>query len=322
MSVDLTVGRISRVELKNATEAAAHAGTRMLDGTAAGIARAKATAETIAGHNRALGQSLLVSPSGARDGYIQVGYWSGGRFVASEVDPKRVTAVRVSALRPSTRTFLHHVVDPSGSLSTRGGATAIGGGLGASSCPIPIAIPSCEITSATMCSLNVTFGPDTNDSAGWGLIGSSRPNANTLRDAINNCADHSTIDDVVTLNNGQVTSAAQALASKVGSSADRWSSSWGPEPARSSHSGLSASEYGRVLNGQIIVFDDPANCHGTKYNGSSLDVVGYMQVAIYDVDTTGAAGSRSVRWHSYCETSRGTGGGGYYGKTVYPTMTE
>ena len=133
---------------------------------------------------------------------------------------------------------------------------------------------------------------------------------------------HSTIDDIVTLNNGQVSSAGTTLASTVAASSDRWDSRWGTEPARSSQSGLTATQYGRVLKGQIIVFDDPAACSNTKYNGSRLDIVGYMQVAIYDVDTTGNSGTRKVRWHSYCEMSSGVGGGGYYGKTVYPTVTE
>ena len=170
--------------------------------------------------------------------------------------------------------------------------------------------------------MNVAFSPDNNDNAGWAEIGSTRPSAASLRAAIEDCTAASSIDDITTLNNGAVASAAQALAGRVEASTDTWDPAWGVQPARSSQSGVSAAAYGRVTKGLIIVFDDPSNCAATKYNGTSLDVTGYMQVAIYDVDTKGAAGSRKVRWHSYCEMSRGRGGGGWYGARVHPSLAE
>lgn len=322
MSVDLSVGSVARAELRTASESAAHAGTRMLDGTTEGMTRARNLAAAVASRNHALAQSVLVAPGGARDGTIELGYWANGSFIHDASRPAKVTAVRVTAARPSIGTYLRRVYDRDARLAARGASTSLGGGMGSNGCPIPIAIPSCAIDLTQMCNMNVTFSPDTNDSAGWALIGAERPSSATIRDAINNCAAASTIEDIVTLNNGSVSSAAQELASKVGVSADQWNPAWGAQPARSSQSGMSASQYGHVLEGQIIVFEDPLDCADTKYNGSSLDIVGYMNVAVFDVDTTGQAASRTIRWHSSCDMSRSVGGGGFYGARVYPQMKE
>lgn len=321
LAVDISVGRIAQVEIKNAAEAGAHAGTRMLDGTPEGIEAAKQMAAAVAARNSVIGSPLSVSADGGPDGLVEVGHWSGGSFVADE-DPATATAVRVRATRPDIRTFLRRVSQPDATLSTQARSSSAGGGLGVSDCPLPIAIPSCSIDRATMCDMNISFGPDNNDNGGWGELGSSRPSAASIRDAIDACSMATDVTNVVTLNNGEVASAAHTLASAVAASTDQWDPAWGIQPLRSSQSGLGSAQYGKVLHGNIIVFDDPSNCTATKYNGTSLDIVGFMQVAVYDVDTKGKAETRHVRWHSYCEMTRQRGGGGWYGARVFPTMTE
>lgn len=321
VAVDVSTARLARVESRNASEATSMAATRLLDGTAAGVARAREAGEAIGRANLVLGDNVNVAgTSGGVRGQLQLGYYSGSTFIADESDPRRVTSARVLLPNVHSPTFLGNLAFARDHLTVQGRAGSAAGGLAGSDCPLPIAVPDCGIPSAAVCNLNVVFSPDTNDNGAWAMLGSSRPSGATVRDAIDHCSMASTIDDVVTLNNGSITSASQTLASAASNSADIWPSEWGTQPARSSRSGV--TRYGHIKKGQIIVFHDAGQCASTKYNGSNLDVVGYLSVGVYDVDTTGAAGDRRVKMHGFCQTVSGRPGGGWYGTRVQPAVSE
>jgi hypothetical protein len=162
--------------------------------------------------------------------------------------------------------------------------------------------------------MDITFGPDNGDNGAWARLGSSRPNAASIRSQLDSCTDQPTTDDIVSLNNGQVSSAAKQLVDMVTASTDTWDTSeWGAQPARSSRSGISAANYGKVYYTEIIVFEDPENCSNTSFNDTGLEVKGFATAAIWDVDTSGSAAQRKIRMKITCSANDEPAGGGFFG---------
>lgn len=164
---------------------------------------------------------------------------------------------------------------------------------------------------------------DNNDNAGWANLGQSRPNATTVRDAITACGlGEVQTADLVSLNNGSINSAMHAMANAVSTSTTSWNTAeFGTQPARSPNSGV--CPYGRVLKTHFLVFEDPANCMGTKYNGTSLPVVGFVTAYVYDVDTRGNVNQRTLRARIRCEVDPSAiGGGGFFGTVAPPHLVS
>ena len=152
------------------------------------------------------------------------------------------------------------------------------------------------------------------------IAGGSRPSAQSVRNAINSCVPGD-ISQALSLNNGAINSGSQALADAVSASADVWNTAeWGPIPAQAPRSGV--THYGRVLTSLIYVFNDPTNCVATSYNGTGLDLVGFAEVNVYDVVTSGPLANRQIRMRSTCDTIEGVGGGGFFGLKVPPSIVR
>lgn len=311
-----------RLELQNAVDASAHAGAQGLDGTSAGLETAGALAADFGGRNVVAGYPLQMVPGlGVDTCTVNLGRWEDGAFVEGTSDPMLVTAVQVKYRRRGLPTFFARWAFGIDALAVEEEAVALAGGVGIVGCALPLAIPSCALTAGgDVCDVSIALNADTNDSGAWAGAGSSRPSAQSVRDAITSCVP-ADVSQPVSLTNGAVGSASQALAAAVSSSSATWDvEAWGPEPSQSPRSGV--THYGRVLTGLIYVFDDPSDCKSTVYNGTKLDVVGFAQVNVYDVVTSGPVGSRQIKIRSSCDTVDGTGGGGYFGVKVPPTIVQ
>ena len=330
--VDVSVVRLWRQEMQLAVDAGAHAGTAQLDGTADGMVRARELAVYVTGLNDVAGSPVIIEPNGSNDpaGDVVLGYWRDDVFYPSDADPSRVTVVRVAASRDDLHTFFapaafaqdrdFHTVGVSAS------STVLGGGPANDECPIPIAIPDCALDiTAGLCDLQTRLNPDNNDNSGWAAVGSARPSATYVRNAIGGvCPVESTIDGLVSLNNGAIAMASGEMANEIGRSFDTWDTEeWGPMPARQACSSVTPGDYGKVRIGLVTVFHDPTACVSTKYTGTDLDVVGYATAVVYDACGSGASSERSISVRMVCDLDRRSlGGGGYYGTVVPPRLLE
>lgn len=317
ISVDLGALRVWQIELHNAAEAGAHAGAARLDGTLAGMSAARDFAVATGGANTTAGAPVRIEPAD-----VELGRWIGTDFVADASDPALVTAVRVTARRDDLDSFFAQVLGWE-HLATSDAAIAVSGGPFQADCPLPIAVPSCEIEAVgETCNLDVTFNSAGEDNAGWALLGDVRPSAASLRDAMVSC-DAASANDVMSLNNGAVTSAAQYLADMVADQPTLWdAAAWGPLPERSARSGIPVEDYGHVLKSRVMVFEDPSGCANPSFNGTAVPLTGFATAVVYDVETTGPVDTRNVRMRVVCDTSDEPGGGGWYGTWAPPRMVE
>lgn len=322
VGVDLSVKRFNERQALNAAEAAAHAAAAQLDGTSAGVTNARSLAVQLAAQNQFAGSAASVDANTSNDpaGNVVVGYVDdAGTFVA-DATPTTATAVKVQVARTDLPTYFAKPAFNVTHMSAGGTAVAVAGGPTSSDCPIPIAVPACQLESAAdICNFDVVFNSDGKDNAGWALPGYARPNASTLTNAVQNCMGEVDTVDVVSLNNGTVTAALQALAAEVSASTDYWNTAdWGTQPTRSSRSGITTANYGKVLLTELMVYDDPNGCADPSYNALGVPVRGFATAAIYDVETSGPVTNRNIRMRVFCSESDNRGGGAYYGTTSPP----
>lgn len=296
LAVDVGYARVVDLQLQVAADAASHAATAQLDGTAEGLAGARGMAVTVARLNAAGGQSVSLD-----DADIVTGIYDDGAFSAS-TDPVEVNAVRIDARRPDLGLYFAPVM---GRASIGVGARSLmvadlGGGAGAVDCFIPLAIASCMIDTHGVAGIqNVEFhvNPAGIDNIGWGRPNGT-PNASWSRAQISDCEQGGTaaVGDPVGLQNGVVTSAMSAMASAINSSSTTWSTAtWGPMPARMGSSDVSTSNYGRTYEGVVTIFDGgPGYCPSGAFNGNQ-PIVGFMWGAVYDIQAGGPAASRNLK---------------------------
>lgn len=321
--IDLGRGRVMKHQARNAAEAAAHAGAAKLDGTVEGIAAARTAAASFAALNKVGGVSLTLDENTGNDsaGDIVTGYWEDDAFVPSTV-PAETTSVKVVARRPDVGTFFAGYAFGQPTIDIGDFAIAQGGGSASAACPLPIALPDCELTNlpGSICDTDLILSSDRLDNGAWGRIGGTQANASYIRDSLDPslCAAQSTLDDVVTLNNGQVNSAVRRLGDAVNAYGVDWdSAAWGAQPAQAA--GSIVSPYGKALVGQIMVFEDAANCTNTKFTGTQ-PIVGFATIVIYDVTNQGS--NKSIKAKTLCEITDGQGGGGFFGTVVPPNFVR
>ena len=315
VAIDLSRAYSVQIELHNAAEASAHAAALALDGTAEGLEVAELRAVQLAGMHEAGATDVDLTEIGE----LQLGYMSGGAFVADTSTPSRVTAARVALRLPDMRTFFSLPAFGTQGTAVSAAATAVGGGPVSSPCPFPIAIPSCGLptdSDGNICNVSVVFGPDNNDNGAWARIGTTQPNASWIKSSLESCSAASDVGDIVSLNNGQIASAAKAIADAIDESEFTWDATeWGSQPAQLS--GSAVTNYGNVLESQIMVFEDPGNCASPKMTGE-YDIAGYATAVLYDAISTGAASNRKITMRIVCETTTEQAGGAFYGTRVPP----
>lgn len=296
--IDVAWARVARIQTQQAADAGAHAGASQLDGTNAGMAEANSLADVVVAAHSLAGEELSATTRTA-------GVWDAeSRSFTESSDLSEINAYKVRASRPGLGTFLGGVTGLT-SVNIQSEATAIVNhrGAGGVACYLPLAVPQCVVNLAGgkvgLDNYNLTLGNATSDTVGWALINSG-VNATTLNRQINSggCADGEIeVDDPVNLNNGQITSVLTNLVTAIGNSSTWWDASvWGALPARQGNSSISVANYGRVIEGAIIVFDDGnSGCDGNAQFNQSKPIVAFVWAALYDVVNSGGAANRTVR---------------------------
>jgi Flp pilus assembly protein TadG len=315
--LDVGYGRCVQQQLQMAADAGAHAGTLQLNATTAGVTAAHRMAAAVAGQNNAAGSSVVLDANLANDpsGDVVTGVWDDtrGTFTPS-TSATEVNAVRVRPRLASLNLLfsplsaaIHGASEIPVSAETYMTA-APGGGAGAMSCYLPLAIPSCLIGYhggvAALESVTLRLAPSGIDSVGWGRARTNPISASWSRAQIRSCQNsgEAAVGDPVYLQNGVVSSALTELTSAISGSATSWSTSkWGTMPTRgtsgSSASNIPASKWGHTLEGPILVFDGgPGYCQGSGGSFNQHEpLAGFMWGAVYDVTGTGANSSIRMR---------------------------
>ncbi len=323
LAVDSQYKRVGLSELQAAADSAAHTGADQLDGTSGGLSSAVALAERVLAANDVAGHAVDVA-----DFTIDTGIWRDGAFTTSsyaeDVNALRVTLVDVT---PSWMGSL--IGGPS--LTLGAAAIAANDGAGQADCPLPMAMPSCafgDLDDICFTDITVTYSPDPVDNVGWALMNADNVNANDVRNQLTSCSetDVGAVGDQVSLNNGQITSALQAVADTLNDSGslitELWDDAqWGPVPTpQPDNSAVNNSTYGNyAIVGQLPLFDDDGFCDGGgKFNQKDLDVNGFATVGIYDVSTKGK--DKVVRMRVLCDVEVVGAGGGVQSGTWSPPV--
>ncbi|MDP2312679.1 MAG: Tad domain-containing protein [Pseudomonadota bacterium] len=317
VTIDLSYARVVQQQLQNASEAGARAGSQQLDGTDAGMIAARVAAANVAAENNAAGTPVEVASAD-----IVLGIWDdeAGTFEESD-EPTLVNTVEVRARRPELALFLAPVALGRSTVvvSAQSRALAEASGAGAVSCYIPLAVPDCLVEQhglGGLEDLTLQINPPGVDSVGWARPNGS-PNANWSRDQMDDCENggEAAVGDPVGLQNGVVSSAMDALATRVNTSSTSWSTErWGSLPNRLPASSISTSNFGNTYEGAVIVFDggdEYCDGSGGDFNGTQ-PLKGFLWGAIYDVRNTGAADKRTIKMRLDTSTGYniGTGIGG------------
>jgi Flp pilus assembly protein TadG len=170
MALALNVGHLMMVrgQLQNGADAAALAAARDLNGTQAGIDTARATAKDFAGRHSTDASNRIV----IADADIVFGNWNYDRrtFNAAETDPSRINAVRVHTGRESSdlnAVPVHARFLPGpAQVDVTAEAIAAAGVPCTADCPVPFALPDCELEDADgkiNCDAKRTFKNDLDD---------------------------------------------------------------------------------------------------------------------------------------------------------------
>ncbi|MEY3212754.1 MAG: hypothetical protein RIT28_3235 [Pseudomonadota bacterium] len=331
ITIDVGYQRVVRNQLENITDAAAHAGAHSLDGTNVGTTAARVATQLVAGENHVADGtvSLDLNTGNAVNGDIVLGTWDfdAGEFSPS-ADPAVVDTVQVRTTLDLS-TFFAQPAFGRATMQAQALSYAYrppGEGAGEVSCFLPIAIADCMFdlySEEELQSINLALNPAGVDNVGWARPDAT-PNASWVRGQIQNCqADGALgVGDNVGLNNGVIASALSELGSAINSSSTSWdTANWGTIPAQASRSSVTKANYGKTIEGVIVIFDGgPDYCTGKggTFNGTEV-VSGFVWGAVYDVVNTGPASGKniSVRLDLSADREIGTKGGGRDAGVVY-----
>jgi len=161
----------TRSELQNASDSAAHAGATALDGTSAGIARARDRAKEYAALHFANGSTVEIA-----DEDILFGHWDDiahtfTSFGTEPANPAAVNAVRVIDRREGGDSVMLDLATllgrPSSTVHTD--AIAVGGGP-RNECAFPIVVADCSLSQPLAdgsCAHCLRYQDNNTDTAGW-----------------------------------------------------------------------------------------------------------------------------------------------------------
>ena len=308
VSIDLGRARVVKTELQYIADAAAHAAVSPLDGTSDGITTANTVINGVVSQAQVYGITPTVDQ-------VETGYYDQATGWHTSTDPAQVKAVKVTLSAQVGYVVLSRAAFGTTSLTPRAkGAAAKEQFISESSaenpageveCFIPIAIPSCVIDDMMEDgdpSVTGTWQPSTTNNVAW-ADDNGNPNASTLNAQINSlsggCSGGATMEvgSNVYLNNGMITSVAQTIGTFLNTkSTEMWNTSeWGTIPARSASSAVTASRYGHIISGPMVVFQDTSYCAsgGSGPLNGTKQITGFVYAAVYDVVATG--GNKNVK---------------------------
>lgn len=313
---DVGMAVTAQAELQNAVDAATLAGAAYLDGTPAAIEQARAAAKAFAVQNRVLGVPVELA-----DDEIHFGRNDKGELGAAN-EPKDVDGVAVeTGVQGGIGTLFAGVAFGKTRMWPTARAMARGPkeeGAGQVDCFLPLAVPDCYLGTAGIEDIALRMASSNADNAGWARINAS-PNADQVKGQIlGQCGGGpASIEDEVGLNNGQITSALDAFGDMIDSSDKTWDSSkWGSMPPQMS--GSSVHDYGKVVEGPIILFRPAGGTCGasTQFNGFA-QITGFAWAVVYDVKKNGGDKNIRVKLDLSYEYHFGTAGGGLDSSVIY-----
>jgi hypothetical protein len=317
--IDLGYTRMVHYQLQAAADAAAHAGPAYLDGTSSGLTRAGNAAVSVGEANDANGTAVDLTYVSANTGSVQTGTWNydNHTFTAS-TNAANVDAIYVITRATGLNAFFSAVAFDNDSMSTSASAIAVKPPTqlpGAVDCFLPLAVPLCSIqahSASTLANYDFSFSTGGTDNSSWGDL-YTHPTTTTVRNLLNNCEveGEAEVGDRAYLNNGQIAAGLSAIATAIGNSTTRWNTSTlGTQPARMSGSAISATNYGKTIEGPVLVFDQGSQrCNSINYV-QSYPLVGFAWGVVYDVKTTGNPKTTKLRINNRVEKTFGTQGGG------------
>jgi Flp pilus assembly protein TadG len=303
VSIDLGRARVAKSELQYVADASSHAAVVLLDGTADGVTAATTMVNTIAS------QALVYGVAPTVDS-VETGYWDGDSSTwTSTSDPAQVKGLKITLSATLNYIGFSKVAFGTTALTPRAtGGSAKGSFSGSDAqepageveCYIPIAVPSCvieQMMATNKTSETGTWQPSTSNNVAW-ADQTSNPSSSVLSAQFNSlsggCSGGATMTSggTVYLNNGMIAAVTSTVANFLNTAAtDTWDTAdWGAIPARMSGSALTASRYGHVIAGPMVVFEDESYCAGGgsgALNGTKT-IKGFVFTAIYDVKSSGS----------------------------------
>lgn len=325
LTVDVGLATLARRHLQNAGDAAALDGAAELDGTQAGLDRARARAEAVAAAHAALRDPVVLSQGGG-DGTpdVQVGTWDFAAATFTESgDPAAVNAVRVQARRYSARgegiaTTFGQLAGVA-AMDVGSDAIAVGGGAGEVECASPVAVPRCSMDlNPSWCvdPVPLSFNPSTTNTAGFGVFAGTASTPN-IAAQLQTCSDYR-VGDTLCLGNGANLASPQIYQPMVDSivAGEPWDDATRPLPAQDPASEVPSGDYGKVWRTWIPVFDDGGSfCSPPdNYNQCGWKVDSFVPFAMYDVLAHGS--TKTVLGFFDCDATPGLA---YAGGTVFDT---
>lgn len=310
--VDLGMARVAQSQLQSATDVAALAGARLLDGTATGVEAASSAAVQVAGANVVLSEAVVVDAAAG----VEFGRWdeTTDSFLP-ESTPAEITAVRVFAQRDDLQTWFalflgrEQLATSAESIAFRGRSL----GAGKVAWYLPFALPDCVTEmhpGEELSDITFALSPAGADTVGWGAVGTA-PNAAWVRDHLDavlecmhtwhetgsvsdSCATVSA-GDTVDLGNGAQASSLRYLNDALERGIPWDTSRWSTLPARHPKSTVPPDVYGTVIEGPIPIFEGgPAYCTPTAGWTETFPVRGFVWGVIYDVAWKGKISQQNV----------------------------
>lgn len=161
MALNMGILMDSRAQLQNASDSAALAAARSLNGEASGLTAARAAADAYSRQHTAAGEEVLIDASGSD---LLFGRWhhdaedcvfgDSGDDCFEELDtdePRKITAVKISNGRDDEATHNSAIDLPFGAFVGKetgkvdSSAVAVGAGGAAVECSLPLVVPECKI---------------------------------------------------------------------------------------------------------------------------------------------------------------------------------
>lgn len=314
--VDLGYARVVGQQLQNAADAAAHAGTARLDRTEEGLIAARETAVQVAAMHTAGGQPVVLDQAD-----VITGVWdyAAGTFTTS-ADPLLVNAVRVDAQRGALGLFFAPAAVGTDTLDLTASShmTTIRSGAKSVECYLPLALPTCVVEEYTVAGLNeitLQLNPAPGDNVGYARANGA-VNASFVKDQALNCESGgtATIGDAVSLGNGEIVSALDAVVDAVVAAQTTWSTTrWGTQEAPMDRSSIPTASYGNTWEGAVLLFDGgPEYCTGGGAWNGTATLEGFVWGAVYDVRNVGSVHERvlKMRLDTMDDHDAGVDGGG------------
>jgi hypothetical protein len=303
LSIDVGLIRVAGTEIQVTLDAAALSAASVLDGTDAGITKARAVAIDIASQNNVLGSGVTLTSTS-----VELGAWD--RVTAAYDpydagdDPALVNAIRIVHQPPSFDSGLGGVAFGVVGYTVQARSMAFrprnAGPAGDSDCFLPLAVPDCHLASAPLGAnpppLKFTFNPTPTDSIAWGNP-AANPNTAWIRSQLlDSCSSGVvSVGDLIQVNEGVHNAANQTIRDIInGISTDVWDPVYGPIPLRDGltanlfpgNSEVTAGRWSYVLEGPVALVDGGPDCSAVSFT-AGMPTTGIGWAVIFDVMSTG-----------------------------------